>query len=91
MSNAHQASVHKIEDLHPCSEGRQLHTDRLQKIEGMRSEILKGGDEAQKLKRLPDDIVERLIDEGFFRFALPEELGGDNSSSMETIEILESH
>ena len=89
MSNAHQASVHKIEDLHPCSEGRQLHTDRLQKIEGMRSEILKGGDEAQKLKRLPDDIVERLIDEGFFRFALPEELGGDNSSSMETIEILE--
>ena len=89
MSNIHQASVHNIEDLHPCPEGRQVHKARLQKIEELREEILKAGDEAQELRRLPNDIVERLIDDGFFRFALPEELGGDNASSMETIEILE--
>jgi len=65
------------------------HKQRLHKIEEMREEILKGGDEAQELRRLPDDIVSRLVDEGFFRFALPTELGGDNASSMETIEILE--
>ena len=65
------------------------HKQRLHKIEEMREEILKGGDEAQEIRRLPDDIVARLVDEGFFRFALPTELGGDNASSMETIEILE--
>ena len=89
MSDVHQASVHKIEVLHACSEARQAHKARLKKIEDLRAEIVKAGDEAQELRRLPNDIVERLIDEGFFRFALPEELGGDNSSSMETIEILE--
>ncbi len=62
---------------------------RLEKIESMREEILAGGDEAQNLRRLPDTIVERLVDEGFFRFALPEELGGEDATSCDTIEILE--
>ena len=68
---------------------REVHQARLDKIEALRPDIEKAGDEAQEIRRLPDDIVSKLIDEGFFRFALPEELGGDNSSSMETIEILE--
>ena len=68
---------------------REVHQARLAKIEEMRPIIAKGGDEGQELRRLPDDVVEQLIDEGFFRFALPEEMGGENSSSMETIEILE--
>ena len=63
---------------------RAVHQARLDKIEEMRAIIERGGDEGQELRRLPDDVVEALIDEGFFRFALPEELGGDNSSSMET-------
>lgn len=63
---------------------------RLAKIEEMRPQILKAGDEAQQLRRLPDDIVEQLIDEGFFRFALPADLGGEDASSMQTIEILEA-
>lgn len=63
---------------------------RLAKIEEMRPQILKAGDEAQQLRRLPDDIVEELIDEGFFRFALPADLGGEDASSMQTIEILEA-
>lgn len=68
---------------------REAHQARLDKIESMRDVILAAGDEAQELKKLPDDIVSKMIDEGFFRFALPAELGGDNASSMETIEILE--
>lgn len=65
------------------------HQANLNKIEALREDILAAGDKAQELKRLPDDIVDKLVDEGFFRFALPIELGGDNASSMETIEILE--
>ena len=63
---------------------------RLAKVEMMRDEIAAAGDEAQELRRLPDSIVERLIDEGFFRFTLPPELGGENASSMDTIEVLEA-
>ncbi len=70
-------------------DGREVHQARLAKIEELRPVIERGGDEGQEMRRLPDDVVERLIDEGFFRFALPEALGGENSSSMETIEILE--
>ena len=70
------------------NKARAVHTARLQKIEDLRDDILKAGEEAQELKKLPDWIVNKLVDEGFFRFALPTEMGGDNASSMETIEIL---
>ena len=63
---------------------------RLAKVESMREEILAAGDEAQQLRRLPDSIVARLIDEGFFRFTLPEELGGEDATSRDTIIILEA-
>ena len=46
----------------------ELLEKRLDKIESMRDEIAAGGDAAQKIRKLPDSIVERLIDEGFFRF-----------------------
>lgn len=78
--------LHRFDDI---VSSRGVHQTRLEKIEELRADILKAGDEAQELRKLPDDIVDKLIDEGFFRFALPEELGGDNASSMETIEILE--
>lgn len=68
---------------------KDLLTERLGQIENMRENILAAGDEAQNLRRLPDNIVEQLIDEGFFRFALPPEMGGDDASSTDTIEILE--
>jgi alkylation response protein AidB-like acyl-CoA dehydrogenase len=63
---------------------------RLRQIETLRETILAAGDEAQQLRRLPDNIVATLVDAGFFRFTLPPELGGDNASSMDTIEILEA-
>lgn len=62
---------------------------RLSNIEALREPILKAGDEAQELRKLPDDIVSKLVDDGFFRFALPEALGGEDASSMQTIEVLE--
>jgi len=66
------------------------HADRLEKVQELAPQILAGGEKAQELRRLPDDIVSTLVDEGFFRFAQPEALGGDNASSMETVEILEA-
>ncbi|MBT7333527.1 MAG: hypothetical protein HN856_04035 [Gammaproteobacteria bacterium] len=68
----------------------ELLEKRLDKIESMRDEIAAGGDAAQKIRKLPDSIVERLIDEGFFRFTLPKALGGEDASSLDTIKILES-
>ncbi len=64
--------------------------NRLAQIEALREPILAAGDEAQEMRRLPDGIVAQLVDEGFFRFALPTELGGDDASSMDTITILEA-
>ena len=62
----------------------------LVRIERLREVIIKGGDQAQQLRRLPDETVSALTDEGFFRFALPTELGGENAGAAETVEILEA-
>lgn len=64
--------------------------DRLELVAQLAPQIQAAGDKAQELRRLPDDIVSTLVDDGFFRFALPEELGGDNASSMDTVQILEA-
>ena len=63
---------------------------RLKQIEKLRQPILAAGDEAQQLRRLPHGIVEQLVEEGFFRFALPSALGGEEASSMDTIVVLEA-
>lgn len=65
------------------------HERRLARVAELKDEILAAGDAAQQLRRLPNDLVARLADAGFFRFTLPEALGGENASSMETIEVLE--
>ncbi|MGD8417827.1 MAG: acyl-CoA dehydrogenase family protein [Pseudomonadales bacterium] len=62
----------------------------LERVEKLRDVIVRGGDEAQQLRRLPEDVVDTLIDEGFFRFTLPPELGGEDASTLQTIEVLEA-
>ncbi|MFN3231851.1 MAG: acyl-CoA dehydrogenase family protein [Alphaproteobacteria bacterium] len=62
----------------------------LERVEKLRDVIADGGDKAQEMRRLPSECVDALIDEGFFRFAMPAELGGEDASSMETVEILEA-
>ena len=60
----------------------------LERVERLRDVIVDGGDRAQELRRLPDNTVTALIDEGMFRFTLPEELGGENATTTETIEVI---
>jgi len=69
---------------------QELLETRLNTVEQMRDDILTGGDKAQEMRRLPDSIVEQLIDKGFFRFTLPPELGGEDASSLDTIKVLEA-
>ena len=63
---------------------------RLEKIESLREAIETGGEQAQNMRRLPDELVDTLIDEGFFRFTLPDALGGEDATSTDTIAILEA-
>jgi alkylation response protein AidB-like acyl-CoA dehydrogenase len=62
----------------------------IDRIAGLSDVISEGGDEAQKMRRVPDETIKALVDAGFFRFTLPPELGGENASVRETIEILEA-
>ena len=58
---------------------------------GALAEVIRdGGDRAQELRRLPDDVVDALIGAGLFRFTVPREMGGEDASIRETIETLEA-
>lgn len=72
-----------------CGTGK-LQGKALQRVGQMKDIIAAGGDGAQEIRRLPDDCVSALIDEGFFRFTLPRELGGEDATTIETIEVLEA-
>ena len=62
----------------------------LERVAGLTDVIRDGGDRAQELRRLAPETVDALVDAGIFRFTLPVELGGENASSLQTIEILEA-
>jgi alkylation response protein AidB-like acyl-CoA dehydrogenase len=62
----------------------------LERIEALRPVLAAGGDQAQQLRRLPDETVDAMIDAGLFRAPIPRALGGEDLSSMETIEMLEA-
>ncbi len=62
----------------------------LERVAELSDVIRDGGDRAQSLRRLPDDTVALLVDAGFFRFTLPPELGGEDASVRETVEVLEA-
>ena len=62
----------------------------LERVEALRGVIEEGGEEAQKIRRVPDETISKLVDYGFFRFAIPEELGGENATIIETMEVLEA-
>ena len=67
-----------------------LNGSPLERVERIRDDIAAGGDEAQEIRRMPDKIRDLMIDEGLFRFTLPPELGGEDATAIETIEILEA-
>jgi len=62
----------------------------LQRVADLEEDIRLGGDQAQELRRVPDDLIDVLVDHGFFRFTLPTELGGEDASVLETIAVLEA-
>ncbi len=62
----------------------------LERVASLADEIRRAGDEAQTLRRCPDWILDALIDQGLFRFTIPRELGGEDASIAETIEVLEA-
>jgi indole-3-acetate monooxygenase len=62
----------------------------LDRVARLKDDIIRGGEQAQQLRRLPEALVDTLIDEGFFRFTLPRELGGEDASTLDTIEVLEA-
>jgi alkylation response protein AidB-like acyl-CoA dehydrogenase len=70
---------------HPAAQASSL----AERIAELAPDIRAGGDEAQQLRRLPPQLAEKLIDAGFFRFTLPTELGGEDATTLETIEVLE--
>ncbi len=62
----------------------------LERVARIEEAIVRGGDQAQELRRMPDDLKDLMIDEGLFRFTLPRELGGEDASALETVEVLEA-
>ena len=62
----------------------------LERVAELADEIRKAGDEAQLLRRCPTWVIDALIDKGFFRFTIPRELGGEDASVGQTIEVLEA-
>ena len=62
----------------------------LERVAALSGEILRAGDEAQLLRRCPSWIIDALIDRGLFRFTIPRELGGEDATIGETIEVLEA-
>jgi len=67
-----------------------LHGTPLERVARMADSIRRGGDEAQTLRRCPSWVIDELVDQGMFRFTIPRELGGENASVGETIEVLEA-
>jgi alkylation response protein AidB-like acyl-CoA dehydrogenase len=73
----------------------QLSTDEsglslLERVASLEDVIRRGGDEAQQLRRCPSFVIDALVDAGLFRFTIPRELGGEDASVGETIEVLEA-
>lgn len=69
----------------PNVEGRAI-----ERVAKLKDKIIAGGNLAQDLRRMDDDLKETLIDEGMFRFTLPSELGGEDATTLETMEVLEA-
>ena len=70
---------------HPTSNATAL-----ERVATLHDVIRRGGNEAQTLRRCPTFVTDALIDAGLFRFTLPRELGGEDASVGQTIEVIEA-
>ena len=65
-------------------------TPILERIADMRESLAAAGEEAQALRHLPAWASKEMADQGLYRFALPLELGGENLSARQQIEVVET-
>ena len=65
-------------------------TPMLDRIAAMKESLAAAGNEAQRLRHLPAWASKEMADQGFYRFALPLELGGENLCARQQIEIIEA-
>ena len=65
-------------------------TPILERIAGMKESLSKAGDEAQELRHLPPWAAKEMGDQGLWRYALPPELGGENLTARQQIEVIEA-
>jgi len=65
-------------------------TPILERIAGMKESLVAAGDEAQRIRQLPAWASREMADQGLYRFALPQELGGENLCAREQIEVVEA-
>jgi indole-3-acetate monooxygenase len=57
-----------------------------QRARALGPELRDRSDEIDALRRLPDDLVDGLVEEGFFRFWVPEQYGGAEIPPVEALE-----
>ena len=62
----------------------------LERVAALADAIRAGGNEAQQLRRVSSPTVDTLVEAGLFRFTIPRELGGEDATVLETIEVLEA-
>ena len=62
----------------------------LERVARIADAIREGGEKAQELRHAPQEAIDAMVDQGLFRFTIPRELGGENASVWETIEVIEA-
>ena len=60
------------------------------RVAGLEERLRAAGDEAQELRHLPAWASKELAGQGFYRMAVPGELGGEDVSAREQIETIEA-
>jgi len=65
-------------------------TPILERIAAMKDALVAAGDEAQHLRHLPAWASKEMSDQGLYRFVLPPELGGENLTARQQIEVVEA-
>jgi len=62
----------------------------LERVAALADTIRAGGDGAQQLRRVPSETIDALVDAGMFRFTIPNDLGGEDASVTDTIDVIEA-
>ena len=65
-------------------------TPILERVAAMKESLKAAGDEAQQLRHLPAWAAKEMGDQGLWRYALPPELGGENLTARQQIEVIEA-